>query len=134
MKLGQVGVGSNIAKKVTRPDYRKSYLAIIGLNSREKFIPNMKLGQVITCSNLVLSTPIWPQNTIFVHIYPYLPSCITIYLHLALFSLNYPYLVICSFKCPDLTKCAIITPTWYSSREIGQLFMKISHLNDLGDT
>ena len=30
--------------------------------------PKVKLGQVIICSNLVLSTLIWPHNTIFVHI------------------------------------------------------------------
>ena len=46
----------------------------------------MKLGQVIIGPNLVLSTGtlIWPQNTIFVHIYLYLPTFTYIWLNVAI--------------------------------------------------
>ena len=62
-----------------------------------KSLPNMKLGKVIICSNLVLSTLIWPQNTICVHIYPYL--------HLPLFTYIWPNVALITLFgkiCPKL--------------------------------
>ena len=67
VKLGQVGVGSNIAQNHSS-SYRKSYLAIIGPNSHGKLTKYEIRSQVIICFNLVLSTLIWTQNTIGVHI------------------------------------------------------------------
>ena len=73
-------------------------------------LAHRKSSLVIICpnSNLVLSTLIWPQNTILVHIQPYLPIFTTIYLHLAIFRLNYPYLGIFALNSPDFTICATI--------------------------
>ena len=65
--------------------------------------PKVKLGKVIICSNLVLSTLIWPQNTYFfsylallTYIYHYLP----IWLYLGL-------IILFGYICPDFTMCAI---------------------------
>ena len=65
-------------------------------------LPNTKLGQVILSSNLVLSTIIRPQNTIFVHIYPYLHRLTAMYLYLAKCNINYPYLVEFVLNGPDI--------------------------------
>ena len=73
----------------------KSFLAIIGHNSHFIILPNMKLGQVIICSNLVLSSLIWFQNAMFVHIYRF---SIT-YLHLPLFTYIWPNLALTRLLC-----------------------------------
>ena len=77
--------------------------------------PKVKLGHVIICSNLVVSTLIWPQNIISVHISPYLPLFTTIYLYLALLPL-YGHI-----NYPNLTICAIFTLHLYSSIETAPL-------------
>ena len=61
---------------------------------------NMKLCQVIVCTNLVSSTLIWPQNTICVYIYNCLSAFTTIHLYLALYRRYYPYLVIFALILP----------------------------------
>ena len=65
VKLCQVEVGSNISQNNSSSPYEEQ--AIIGQNSHEN-LNNLKLGQVIIYSNLVLSTLTLPQNTMFVHI------------------------------------------------------------------
>ena len=112
---------------------------------------NLKLRQVIICSNLVVSTSTTPKY----HVCPYLaylPTFTTIYLYLALCSMNYHYLVIFALNCPDSTICAIFTQYIYSICAIftqdiyssillckifesnRQLFMEILHFKELGDT
>ena len=130
--------------RITHLAHRKSYLVIICPNSHEK-----KLGQVIICPNLVLSTIICPQNTICVNTSTkalYLPT-----VYLALFSLTQPYLGKFALNCPDFIICAIFTlhlgilllrlhlytricaKNCRSIRVIiRRLFMEILHLKDWG--
>ena len=96
MKIGQVQVGSNI----------------------------VKLNRIIIYSNLVLSTVIWPQNTIFVHTYLYLPLLTYIWLYFGLITLIQEYLPLIALILPYIYHiyiCAIFTLHMYSSIETAPL-------------
>ena len=62
--------------------------------------PKVKAGKVIICSNLVLSTLIWPQNTIFVHIYLYLALFTYIWMYLGLITLIWAYVSLIALILP----------------------------------
>ena len=120
--------------RITHIAHRKSYLVIICPNSHEKLTKSVIRS--------LLFSPIWLYQRL-----PFLSIFTYIYLNLAVFRLNCPYLGIFALNCADFTICAIFTPYMYSSIEtaplcnkileilhIGQLFMEILHFKDLGDT
>ena len=82
MKSGQVGVGSNIAQ-----NHSFSLWEVIFAPIHMKGLSEVKLGKVIICPNLALSTLILPQYIIFG---PYLPVIIYIF----------PYLVSLAYITP----------------------------------
>ena len=100
----------------------------------------MKLGKVISWSNLVLFAPIWFYLAPKYHFCPYLALLTYIYhylLYLAVFTHNYPYLGIVALNCPDFTICAIFTlyvffhwdcTSVQNFRAIGPLVMEILNL------
>ena len=90
-----------------------------------KSLPNVKLGQVIIGSNLVLSTLIWPQDNIFVHIKPYLPIFTYVWLYLGLITLIWACLPLIPlilpyvpYVSPTVTSCG--PPRDYTNRGVGR--------------
>ena len=71
-------------------------MVLICPNSHEKLTKKLKLGKVITCSNLGLSTLIMPN----IPFCAYLALFIYISLYLALFTYNLPHLIVFTIIYP----------------------------------
>ena len=104
VKLGRSWESVRTLLKITRLAYRKLYLAIIGPNSHGKLLPKYKIRQIIICSNLVLSTLIFPQIGPYISYSMYYsietaPLCQI--LDQSLFCLNYPHWTIFVLIYPD---------------------------------